>query len=74
MGEGAADHREVQHPGQLDVVGPAGAAGDEALVLLAAAVLADLGRGAVVDGGHQALLLSLLIDPAAAATALTMLW
>ena len=50
----AADHRQVEHARERDVVGPAGAAGDEALVLLAAAVLADLrtdGR-AVVDGGH----------------------
>ena len=46
VGEGAAHHREVQHPGELDVVGPAGAAGDQPLVLLAAAVPPDLAAGA----------------------------
>jgi hypothetical protein len=60
-------------PGQGDVVGPLRAAGDEALVLLAQAAVADLGR-ALVDGGH------LTHHPSAAghllahaATALTML-
>jgi hypothetical protein len=32
----------VQHPGQRDVVGPVGLAGDEALVFLAQARLAEL--------------------------------
>ena len=53
VGEGAAHHREVQHPGGLEVVGPAGASGDQALVLLAAALLADLGGRAVLGGGHD---------------------
>ena len=54
VGEGAADHRQVHHAREDDVVGPLGAAGDEALVLLAEACLPDLGRvcGALVDGGH----------------------
>ena len=67
--ERAADHREVQHAGQDDVVGPAGPAGDQARVLLAAARIADLGRRAVLGGGHRP-------PPAAAAarTAFTMFW
>ena len=59
VGERAAHHREVQHPGQGDVVGPPGAAGDQALVLLAPAVLADLALG----GG--ALLVAVMPAPAA---------
>ena len=74
VGEGAADHREVQHARELDVVGPLRAAGDEPLVLLAPAGGPDLGARTVVDGGHRASVLSLDIEPAAAATALTMLW
>ena len=58
VGERAAHHGEVQHPGELDVVGPPGAAGEEALVLLAAPGLADLRGGAVLDGGHRTALLS----------------
>ncbi len=72
-------------PGQLDVVGPAGASGDQPLVLLALARLADLGGGPVVDGGHQATLPAVTADSSAALpdsaivlahadTALTMLW
>ena len=38
----AAEERDVQHPGQRDVVGPVGLAGDEALVFLAQARLAEL--------------------------------
>src|SRR5690606_13189364 len=44
VGEGAAHHGQVEHPGELDVVRPAGASGDEALVLLAAPGPADLTR------------------------------
>ena len=55
VGEGAAHHGEVQHAGQLDVVGPAGAAGDEALVLLAGARLADLARRRVGGVGRAVL-------------------
>ena len=87
VGERAADHRQVQHPRERDVVGPAGAAGDEPLVLLAAALAADLspggcraGRG-FLDGGHAVTPCSapvslVLVEPAPAAccTALTMLW
>ncbi len=78
--EGAADHRHVQHARQHDVVGPAGATGDEPLVLLATAVAADLGGGGPLGDlrGHDA-------PPAAPAeaaaealaavcTARTMLW
>ena len=72
--ERAAHHREVQHPGQHDVVGPAGAAGDQPLVLLAAPVAADLlldrVGGALLGGGHAVH----LACPAACCTALTMLW
>ena len=44
MRERAAQERDVQHPGQLDVVGPVGLAGDQTLVFLAQARLAELGR------------------------------
>ncbi len=72
VGEGAAHHGEVEHARQHDVVGPAGAPGDEALVLLAAAVAPDLhlGPGAALLGrGHD-----VISCPAACCTALTMLW
>ena len=75
--ERAAHHREVQHPGQGDVVGPAGAAGDQPLVLLAAPVAADLaaGGGRVLDGGHAvAPSVAAVACSAAYCTALTMLW
>ena len=39
----AAEEGDVQHPGQRDVVGPVGLAGDEALVFLAQAGLAEFG-------------------------------
>ncbi len=52
VGERAAHHGQVQHPREGDVVGPAGATRDQALVLLAAAVLADLGCGTVLGGSH----------------------
>ena len=73
VGERAAHHREVQHARQLDVVGPAGAAGDQALVLLAPAVAPDLLRlgGAFLGGGHA---VTPLPCPAACCTARTMLW
>jgi hypothetical protein len=41
--EGAADHGDVQHAGQHDVVGPLRAAGDQPLVLLTQPTPADLG-------------------------------
>ena len=71
--ERAAHHRQVQHPGQRDVVGPAGAAGDQPLVLLAAPVAADLGRPgrswvAVMPAPPRSRW------PAACCTAWTMLW
>ena len=77
--ERAAHHGQVQHPGKRDVVGPLGATGDEARVLLALARGPDLGCRAVVDGGHQASLpcvaaVGSLMLLAHAATALTMLW
>ena len=68
----AAGEGEVEHAGQDDVVGPAGASGDEPGVLLALAPLPDLrgsGVGAVVDGGHRAPPVS-----AAASTDFTMFW
>jgi hypothetical protein len=52
VGEGAAHHREVQHPRQGEVVGPAGATGDQPQVLLAATVLADLAGGTLLGGAH----------------------
>jgi hypothetical protein len=78
VGEGAAHQGEVQHAGQLDVVGPTGATRDEALVLLAAPRLADLevgrcGAGAVVGDRHDGTACE-LSSPAACCTALTMLW
>jgi hypothetical protein len=66
VGERAAHHREVQHARKHDVVGPAGATGDQPLVLLAAAGLPDLGGRRVLGGRHWA--------PPAAITDLTMLW
>ena len=54
VGEGAAHHGQVQHPGQGEVVGPAGAAGDQPLVLLATPVPPDLGGGPLLGGGHAA--------------------
>ncbi len=78
VGEGAAHHGEVEHPGEGDVVGPPGAAGDQPLVLLAAAVAADLrGRGAGVGGrGHAPTPSGCWSEvcPAACCTARTMLW
>src|SRR5690606_3921091 len=83
VGVGAPHHGQVQHPLQLHVVGPPGAAGDEALVLLAAAVPADLPvggvllGGAVVGDGHACSLPWVAVadpEPAACSTALTMLW
>ncbi len=73
VGERAAHHRQVQHAGELDVVGPAGASGDQPLVLLADAGLADLrrGRARLVGDGHAA---PPSVVPAAVFTALTMLW
>jgi len=43
--EGAAEHGEVQHAGKHDVVGVAGAAGDQPGVFLAQPRLAELGGG-----------------------------
>jgi hypothetical protein len=68
MGEGAAHHRQVQHPGQGDVVGPAGAAGDQPGVLLAAARRTDLCGRALFGRGHDTR------SRDAARTALTMFW
>ena len=59
-----------EHPGQLNVVGPAGTPGQEALVLLAQPAGADLeGGGSLVHRGHDA-------PPACATerTDLTMFW
>ena len=67
VGERAAHHGHVQHPGQGEVVGPAGAAGDQSLVLLATPVPPDLGGGPLLGGGHDP-------APAACCTAFTMLW
>ena len=63
-------------PGQGDVVGPARAAGDQPLVLLAAPVAADLERGSrcVLDGGHAGAPSLAPLCSAAYCTALTMLW
>jgi hypothetical protein len=77
VGERAAHHRDVQHPRQGDVVGPAGAPGDQSLVLLAATVAADLGDGSVgarLLGGGHADTPSPDVEPAACCTARTMLW
>ena len=75
VGEGAAHHRQVQHPGERDVVGPPGAAGDQPLVLLAAPVLADLGG---VGGRSWVAVMPCTLAAgacsAAYSTALTMLW
>jgi hypothetical protein len=69
--EGTAHHRQVHHPRQGQVVGPARATGDQPLVLLAAPLLADLGRGGGFGGGgHDCAPLWL----AAWSTLLTMLW
>ena len=79
--ERAAHHRDVQHPGQLDVVGPARPAGDQPLVLLAAPRGADLRTGLGrrgLGGGHDALPSNVGTSstswPAASCTARTMLW
>jgi hypothetical protein len=45
VGHGAAQHGHVQQPGQGDVVGPGGLAGDELRVLLAAPPAAELAAG-----------------------------
>ena len=50
--EGAAHHSQMQHSGELDVVSPPGATGDESAVFLAATGLANLGLGTVVNSGH----------------------
>ena len=65
--ERAAHQRDVQHAREGEVVGPAGPTGDQALVLLAATITADLGDGGILYGGH-------LVPPAACSTDLTMLW
>ena len=77
--ERAADHRDVQHPGELDVVGPPGAAGDQPLVLLAAPGVADLRRGLrpVLGDGHEALpsrVSAMTSWPEAVCTARMMFW
>ena len=72
--EGAADHGEVQHPGQGEVVGPAGAAGDQPLVLLAAAVRADLEVGLARSSVAVMALASLGAAGGVHARPCTMLW
>ena len=52
MRRGRAHHGQVQHPGQGDVVGPAGAPGDEAGVLLAGPGLPELRGGGLSGGRH----------------------
>ena len=55
MGERTPQDREMQQPGQSDVVRPEGPAGDEVRILLTAARLADLrGRWTFLEGGHRA--------------------
>jgi hypothetical protein len=74
VGVGAAHHRQVEHARESQVVGPPGAAGEEALVLLAAAVLADLGRGGRFGGGSHWTPAFSPECSAAYRTLLTMLW
>ena len=50
MRDGTAQDGQVLHPGQHDVVGPPGAAGDQMLVFLANPCLADFWFG---RGGHR---------------------
>ena len=50
MRDGTAQDRQVLHPGQHEVVGPPGAAGDQMLVFLAQPGLADFRFG---GGGHR---------------------
>ncbi len=71
VGHGAAQHGHVQRAGQLDVVGPVGATGEETRVLLAADRSPDSARGDLDGVRHD---VSPLISAAAMATALTMLW
>jgi hypothetical protein len=53
VGQRAAYHGDVQHPGQRDVVRPAGPSGDQPGILLALARTTELGGCRLRGSGHQ---------------------
>ncbi|MDF2733367.1 MAG: hypothetical protein K0S92_2006 [Desertimonas sp.] len=67
VGVGAADDGEVQCPGEVEIGGETGFAGEQGRVLSAQQALADDGVRTSFGDRHR-------LAPAAASTALTMLW